>query len=89
MRPTLIRTTLCLGLPVLVIVSLLGCVKREETISITPDGGVTIRVEHNADSLAELHEGDAVPSEEAGWKVKEWKATRKDDATGKTDARYG
>lgn len=89
MRPTLIRTTLFLGLPVLLAASLLGCVKREETISIAPDGGVTIRVEHNADSLAELHEGDAVPSEEAGWRVKEWKATRKDDATGKTEERYG
>ena len=89
MRPTLIRTTLCLGLPVLVIVSLLGCVKREETIKVARDGGVTIRVEyHDADSLAELHEGDAAPSEEGGWTVREWSAPTGND-NGKPVEEYG
>ncbi len=66
MKSLLKCTTLCLTLAA----SLLGCMKRKETIKVAPDGSVTMRLQYEADSLEELEEGDAIPSAEAGWKVK-------------------
>ena len=63
------RTTLCVALGTMVAVALTGCVKRKETIKVADDGGVTARIEFEADALAELTEGDALPSPQAGWSV--------------------
>ncbi|MCP4594687.1 MAG: hypothetical protein GY842_28475 [bacterium] len=58
----------------------LGCVKRSERIRVTPDGAVAILVEYTeADSLAELRDGDAAPSVKDGWKVKEWSEDEGED----------
>ncbi|UCD75446.1 MAG: hypothetical protein JSV91_00720 [Phycisphaerales bacterium] len=50
---------------------LLGCVKREETITIEPDGSVFMQVRYEADSDEEIHLGDAPPAITGGWLVSE------------------
>jgi hypothetical protein len=47
--------------------SLAGCLERRETITVSPDGSVTIEVVLEGDSERELTEGDAVPSLAGGW----------------------
>ncbi len=53
------------------IAALSGCLERKETITVEPDGTVTIVATFNADSEGELYDGDAVPSLAAGWFVEE------------------
>ena len=48
--------------------SVVGCVLREEKIQISRDGRVTIALEISGE-VKELTQGDAMPSEESGWKV--------------------
>ncbi|MCK4659641.1 MAG: hypothetical protein KAV82_08995 [Phycisphaerae bacterium] len=69
MKSTLNRTNLFLVLPALSAFILLGCVKRKETIKVAPDGGVSIRLEYEADSAGELDEGDSTPSTTDRWSV--------------------
>ncbi len=51
--------------PILIIV---GCVKRKETITVKPDGAVTVAIEYEGDK-ADFEKGDAMPSPASGWKV--------------------
>ncbi len=53
------------------LVALCGCLERTETITVEPDGTVTIVATFKADSEGELFEGDAVPALAAGWFVEE------------------
>jgi hypothetical protein len=50
---------------------LAGCLERREHMRIEPDGTVRIELAFDADSLEELHAGDAVPSLDQGWLVSE------------------
>jgi hypothetical protein len=50
---------------------LAGCLEHRETITVDPDGTVTIEVSLTTESEAELYEGDAVPSPAGGWIVDE------------------
>ena len=48
---------------------LAGCLEHRETITVDPDGTVTIEAGFTTGAEAELHEGDAVPSLAGGWIV--------------------
>jgi hypothetical protein len=50
---------------------LAGCLEHRETITVDPDGTVTIEARFTTGSEAELYEGDAVPSPAGGWIVDE------------------
>jgi hypothetical protein len=50
---------------------LAGCLERRETITVDPDGTVTIEARFSTGSEAELYEGDAVPLPAGGWIVDE------------------
>ncbi|MFH0983585.1 MAG: hypothetical protein V2A79_18880 [Planctomycetota bacterium] len=88
MKPTFIRMSLLLVLPALLAAGLLGCMKRKETITVARDGGVTMRVECETDAGDEFTNGDAMPSEEDGWTVKQWTVTERNDATGEIKEHY-
>jgi hypothetical protein len=50
---------------------LAGCLEHRETITVDPDGTVTIEARFTTDSEDELYEGDAMPSPAGGWIVVE------------------
>ena len=59
--------------------ALAGCMRRKETITINPDGRVNISLEYDG-GLADVTEGDAMPSEASGWQVvTEERVTETDD----------
>lgn len=58
----------------------MSCVEREETITIAPDGAVTVELEYEG-SEKEVTQGDAMPSAESGWDVVR---TREEDDDGVT-----
>lgn len=64
---------------VLALALVAGCLDREETIEIAPDGSCTLRVQAKGDPN-DVRNGDALPSAAGGWKVQE-NSTR--DAEGK------
>jgi len=45
-----------------------GCVKRKEIIIVKPDGAVTVTIDYGGDK-SDFDKGDAMPSEQGGWKV--------------------
>ncbi|MFH1111184.1 MAG: hypothetical protein V1790_18600 [Planctomycetota bacterium] len=53
---------------VLPVLFALGCVKRKETLIVKPDGAVTVTIEYEGDK-GDFDKGDAMPSEQGGWKV--------------------
>jgi hypothetical protein len=55
-----------------------GCLERKEHLTIAPDGGVWYVAQFRTDSLAELYEGDAIPTPAGGWAV-EQTVDREDD----------
>lgn len=65
-------------LPGLLSAALVGCIKREEAITVAPDGGVTVTARFEADSLHELEGGDAFPTAAGGWQV-DREVTKQDD----------
>lgn len=48
----------------------LGCIKREETIAVLPDGS-TFLASHIEGDPSDFQDGDALPSEQSGWKTEE------------------
>jgi hypothetical protein len=48
-----------------------GCLEHRETITVDPDGTVTIEARFTSGSEDELYEGDAMPSPAGGWIVDE------------------
>ncbi len=48
---------------------LVGCLERTETITVEPDGTVLIEAVFKTDQEGELYEGDAIPSDAGGWLV--------------------
>jgi hypothetical protein len=78
-----------IALPVLVATLLFSCTKREEIIRVTPEGRVDMHVEFDSDSLADLTEGDAVPSAATGWAVSRWHSTEAEPIDGKDKDHYG
>lgn len=58
------------------LVNSLGCVEREETITVARDGSVTIELEYEG-TEEEMAKGDAMPSEESGWSVA--RSTKEED----------
>jgi hypothetical protein len=82
------RTTLWLVLASVVVTGLTGCMKRRETITVAPDGGVTVQVKYETDSRDEFTNGDAMPSAEEGWNLQQWTATERNDNTGETKEHY-
>ncbi len=57
-----------------------GCVRRKEQITIMPDGAVLIAVTAVGDPR-DMTEGDALPTEAAGWKVMEKREVAEKDNT--------
>ena len=55
-----------------------GCTKRTEVITVNPDGAVRLVTEIQAD-LPDFQQGDAMPSNESGWKVTDRIETKKPD----------
>jgi len=53
---------------VLPILFVIGCVKRKETITVKSDGAVTVAIDYEGDK-GDFDKGDAMPSEQGGWKV--------------------
>jgi hypothetical protein len=53
---------------VLPVLFALGCVKRKETLIVKPDGAVSVTIEYEGDK-GDFDKGDAMPSEQGGWKV--------------------
>ena len=64
---------------------LAGCVEREETITVHPDGRVDILAKFSSDDAEDLHDGDAVPSVGSGWAVGERVGEGGDGGSGKHD----
>ncbi|MHC4991780.1 MAG: hypothetical protein ACYTGC_12445, partial [Planctomycetota bacterium] len=67
--------------PIIVLASSLlavGCIEREESITVEPDGTVHMELSFSADSFDELYLGDAVPAIDRGWLVETW-VDRDDD----------
>ncbi len=60
----------------LALVTASGCVEREETITVARDGSVIIELEYEG-TEQEMTKGDAMPSEESGWRVV--RSTKKED----------
>lgn len=58
-----------IGLVAVLAICVTGCLKRKERITVHPDGRVSMHLEYEATSLGELEQGDAMPSEQAGWTV--------------------
>ena len=58
-----------IGLAAVLAICVTGCLKRKEQITVHPDGRVSMHLEYEAESLGELEQGDAMPSEQAGWTV--------------------
>lgn len=59
---------LLISVVVVPILFAIGCVKRKETITVKPDGAVTVAIDYEGD-IGDFDKGDAMPSEESGWKV--------------------
>jgi len=53
---------------VLTLSACVGCVERDEEITIAPDGSVVIELEYKGDE-EDILRGDAMPSAEGGWNV--------------------
>ncbi len=51
------------------VLGLVGCLERTETITVEPDGTVLIEAVFKTDQEGELYEGDAIPSDAGGWLV--------------------
>lgn len=66
-------------LAVLPLLFLAGCLDREETIQIEPDGSCTLQVQAKGDPN-DVRTGDSLPSQATGWEVAE---TTTRDAEGK------
>lgn len=49
--------------------TLFGCLERKERVVVDRTGGVFVRTVWSGDSRAEVFDGDAPPSEGAGWKT--------------------
>lgn len=62
------RRLILISAVVLPILFAMGCVKRKETITVKPDGAVTVAIEYEGDK-ADFDKGDAMPSPASGWKV--------------------
>ena len=62
------RLILCSVAAVVPVLLAMGCVKRKETITVKPDGAVTVAIEYEGDK-GDFDKGDAMPSEQGGWKV--------------------
>ncbi|MHC4416900.1 MAG: hypothetical protein ACYS0G_16660 [Planctomycetota bacterium] len=65
------RTSLMVGAAVVASLGLMGCLERRETITVDPEGTVTIELSFATQGEAELYEGDAMPSMAGGWIVDE------------------
>jgi hypothetical protein len=62
------RRFILISVVVLPILIAMGCVKRKETITVKPDGAVTVAIEYEGDK-GDFDKGDAMPSPASGWKV--------------------
>jgi hypothetical protein len=62
------RRLILISAVVLPILFAMGCVKRKETITVKPDGAVTVAIEYEGDK-GDFDKGDAMPSPASGWKV--------------------
>ncbi len=51
------------------VLCLVGCLERTETITVEPDGTVRIEAVFRTEQEGELYEGDAIPSDAGGWLV--------------------
>ncbi|MHC4304946.1 MAG: hypothetical protein ACYS15_12220 [Planctomycetota bacterium] len=65
------RFNLMLAGAVAASLGLAGCLERRETITVDPDGTVTVDARFSTDAESELWEGDALPSVAGGWIVDE------------------
>lgn len=62
------RRLIVISAVLLPILFVMGCVKRKETITVKPDGVATVTIEYEGDK-GDFDKGDAMPSEQGGWKV--------------------
>lgn len=62
------RLILIAGVGLVTALSAVGCVKRKESITVKPDGSVRAGIDYEGDK-ADFDKGDAMPSEQGGWKV--------------------
>lgn len=62
------RRLILISAVVLPTLFVMGCVKRKETITVKPDGAVTVAIVYEGDK-GDFDKGDAMPSEQGGWKV--------------------
>ena len=62
------RRLIVISAVVLPILFAIGCVKRKETITVKPDGAVTVAIRYEGDK-GDFDKGDAMPSLASGWKV--------------------
>ena len=52
----------------------MGCVKRIEWLIVKPDGAVVVTIKYEGDK-GDFDKGDAMPSEQGGWKISRVDAT--------------
>ena len=64
-----------------VVVTGAGCVKRLEIVAVFPDGSGKLVSSLEGDE-ADLREGDAVPTSESGWRVREHLEIKPADSPG-------
>lgn len=55
----------------LCLVALSGCLERKEHLTIRPDGSAVIELHYASETVSDIYEGDAVPTQGHGWAVEE------------------